>query len=156
MEIVITNTYQVLPLVWAIICNVIAAVLIGTVVGFDRQVHRKATCIKSNALICMGSCLFVMIGYIQQFINIATPVDTTRIISQVVSGIGFIGAGVIFKDRTWGVSGITTASTIWCVAALGVICAAGFPALAALAVTVIILLLNLIPRRGPPRQDDQG
>lgn len=149
------NTYQALSLPLAVIVNILSAVILGVVIGLDRQMHQKATCIKSNALIALGSCLFVIVGYVQQMISLTSPIDTTRIVSQVVSGVGFIGAGVIFRDKTWGVSGITTAATIWCVAGLGVLCAAGFPLLALAATIVILVVLNVIPRRGIPDKEQQ-
>lgn len=95
------------------------ALAAGAVLGMERELKDKAAGLKTISVICLGSCLFTILS-----VKTGGPnTDAARIASYVVSGIGFLGAGVIFKDR-FSVSGLTTASVIWMAAAIGM--AVGF------------------------------
>jgi len=115
------------------------ALLFGTAIGFERQRRQRMAGIRTNALVCIGSCLFVMLGLL-------TPneVNPTRIAAQVVTGIGFLGAGVIMRDGL-NVRGMNTAATMWCVAAVGTLTGMGFILHAGLGV-VAILSANVLLR----------
>lgn len=115
------------------------ALVFGTLIGFERQRRQRMAGIRTNALVCIGSCLFVMLGLL-------TPheVSPTRIAAQVVTGIGFLGAGVIMRDGL-NVRGMNTAATMWCVAAVGTLTGMGFVWHAALGV-VAILSANVLLR----------
>jgi len=115
------------------------ALLFGTVIGFERQRRQRMAGIRTNALVCIGSCLFVMLGLLTP--NEASP---TRIAAQVVTGIGFLGAGVIMRDGL-NVRGMNTAATMWCVAAVGTLTGMGFILQASLGV-VAILSANILLR----------
>jgi putative Mg2+ transporter-C (MgtC) family protein len=121
------------------------AAVVGMVIGIDRELHRKPAGLRTHALVSLGACLFMVIGMltaIDPTLDLAAP---GRVIQGIVAGVGFIGAGAIFRqgDRTMG-HGLTTASTIWIVAALGTAAGAGLwrTALAVTAIAVLILLVG--------------
>lgn len=115
------------------IIRLLAAALCGAVIGFERQFHHKAAGVRTNMLAAMGAALFVLLSFM------ATPPqgDVTRIIAQVVTGVGFLGAGIIFKDGL-NVFGLTTAVTIWCSSAIGCLAGAGFVAEAVVAAVIVV------------------
>lgn len=115
------------------------ALLFGAAIGFERQRRQRMAGIRTNALVCIGACLFVMLGLLTS--NDASP---TRIAAQVVTGIGFLGAGVIMRDGL-NVRGMNTAATMWCVAAVGTLTGTGFLLHAGLGV-VAILSANILLR----------
>lgn len=112
--------------------------LLSFCIGLERQWRRRAIGLRTNVLVSIGAFLFVTFS-IQ--INAA---DMTRIAAQVVSGIGFLGAGVILKDGS-NIKGLNTAATLWCNAAIGVLCAAGLLIEASIG-TILILFANIILR----------
>ena len=117
--------------------RVLVALLAGMVIGFERQWHHKAAGLRTTTLVSLGSAIFVLLS-----INITqTSGDATRIIGQVVTGIGFLCAGVIFKEG-FSVHGLTTAVTIWCSSAIGCLAAAGYYIETSIA-TFMILLVNV-------------
>jgi putative Mg2+ transporter-C (MgtC) family protein len=117
-----------------------AALLMGLRVGLERQWHQRMAGTRTNALVAAGAAAFVMCGFMVR--------DNSRgegqIVSYVVSGIGFLGAGVIFKD-SGSVRGLNTAATIWCSAAIGAISGLGNP-LHALILTAAVLGTNIVLR----------
>lgn len=98
-----------------------AALLAGLFIGIEREIHNKNAGLKTNALVSLGAAVFVLTS-----LTFAGEdyVDTTRVIGQVVTGIGFIGAGVILHKGTM-VRGLTTAATVWCSAGAGCLAAIG-------------------------------
>lgn len=96
------------------------AALVGLIIGFDRAVRGKIASLRTFSMISVGSCLFTILSVEGAFGQAPVP-DVTRIAAQIVTGVGFLGGGVIFKtaDR---VEGITTAAMIWLTAALGMAC----------------------------------
>jgi putative Mg2+ transporter-C (MgtC) family protein len=125
---------DVRPLSWdALLC----CFLSGVIVGLERQLRGKPVGMRTSALICIGTYIFIAITR-----HIANDItDPSRIIGQVITGIGFLGAGVILA-RQGMVVGVTSASAIWVLAAIGVVIGVGFPWLgvkmAILAVAVLI------------------
>ncbi len=113
--------------------------VIGAGIGFEREYHSKAAGLRTMIMICLGSTMFTMIS-----LSIGGD-SPDRVASNIITGIGFLGAGVIFKDGL-SISGITTATTIWITAALGMAVGAGeyFMAMAGSA-TVILVLSALQP-----------
>jgi putative Mg2+ transporter-C (MgtC) family protein len=94
--------------------KILLAVLCGGIIGLERQMRGKPAGIRTSILICLGTQIFVHAGaHI-----VGTAVDATRVIGQVVTGIGFLGAGVIMS-KEGSVTGITSASVIWILAAIG-------------------------------------
>ena len=95
------------------------ALLLGSVIGFERQWHQKMAGLRTNALVALGSCGFVV------FSAMVGEGDPTRMASQVVTGIGFLGAGVILREGV-NVHGLNTAATLWCSAMVGAFAGSGF------------------------------
>lgn len=116
------------------------AVLFGAIVGLERQWRQRMAGTRTNALVSAGASVFVMCGFLIH----ADPSAVGRIVSYVVSGVGFLGAGVIFKENLQ-VRGLNTAATIWCSAAIGVITALGYAGYAAV-VVLVVLLTNTVLR----------
>lgn len=114
-----------------------AALLAGLFIGVEREIHNKNAGLRTNALVALGASVFVLTSL---HFEDKEGVDATRVLGQVVTGIGFIGAGVILHKGTI-VRGITTAATVWCSAAAGCLAAIGqFSELAVL--TSVIVLIN--------------
>lgn len=112
--------------------------ILGVVIGLERQYRRKIAGIRTVTLVSLGAFLFVSIS------QMTAPSDVTRIAAQVVSGIGFLGAGVILRDGP-NIRGLNTAATLWCGAAVGTLTALGLIIEAIIGV-VYILLSNLFLR----------
>ncbi|MGA7633007.1 MAG: MgtC/SapB family protein [Terriglobales bacterium] len=127
-----------------------SALLLGAVVGLERQWRQRMAGTRTNALVAAGAPTFVMAGLLVG----EDPTATGRIASYVVSGVGFLGAGVIFKDSA-NIRGLNTAATIWCSAAIGVL--AGLGALhLSLVLAIAVLLANTVlrPSRLSPASGD--
>ncbi len=117
--------------------RILAALLLSFAVGLERQWRRRAIGLRTNVLVCLGAFLFAHLA-------VSLDSDDLKMAAQVVSGIGFLGAGVILKDGL-NIRGLNTAATLWCSAALGVLCAYGF-ILEAVIGTFFILLANILLR----------
>src|SRR5262249_24521642 len=105
------------------------SLVFGAVVGFERELNEKPAGLKTNVLICLGSTTFTILS----FKMAAVPgVDPTRIAAQILTGVGFLGAGAIMRDGDH-VIGLTTAAVIWVVAAIGVGVGMGYYTVAAIA-----------------------
>jgi putative Mg2+ transporter-C (MgtC) family protein len=113
------------------------ALLIGTVIGAEREYKNKAAGLRTLILICLGSTLFTIISDL-----LGAPNETGRIASNIVTGIGFLGAGAIMREGLT-VSGLTTASSIWVTAALGMAVGAGQYYLSVFATVIVFMVLTL-------------
>ena len=120
-----------------IVLNLLLATLIGAAIGLERQWRQRFIGLSTNALVALGAASFTSLSLL--FTDDASP---TRMAAQVVSGIGFLGAGVIMRDG-FSVRGLSTAATLWCSAAVGTLAGAGF-ILLAMQVGGMILLTNLL------------
>ena len=118
--------------------RIFVALLAGSIIGFERQWHHKSAGLRTITLVAIGSAAYVLISIL---VTQSTG-DITRIISQVVTGIGFLCAGVIFKEGI-NVHGLTTAVTIWCSSAVGCLAGAGYYP-ETLITTGLIIGVNLI------------
>jgi len=118
--------------------RILTACFLGCLIGWEREKHRKIVSagIRTYGAISMGSCAFALIGL---YVLHSEP---TRVASQVVTGIGFLGAGIIFRQGDY-VSGLTTAATLWATAAVGMAAAFGMYMLACLTALLLLLLLYL-------------
>ena len=117
------------------------AVLLGGAVGLERELSEKPAGLRTNILICLGAALFSDLSvHFTLWGSSPTPADPGRIASQIVSGIGFLGAGAIIQSRA-NVKGLTTAATIWVVAAIGMAVGSGATAQAIWATGLILLIL---------------
>ena len=117
--------------------------ILSILVGLERQFRHKTVGLRTNVLVSIGAFMFVSMSF-----NTTTS-DSTRIAAQVVSGIGFLGAGIILKDGNR-IKGLNTAATLWCVAAIGVLTASGMVIEAAIGTLFILssnILLRIISRK---------
>ena len=128
---------------WEYLIKILIAAILGGIIGAEREYTGKAAGLRTFIIVTLGSCLFTIIS-----INIIN--DPARIAAQIVSGIGFIGAGlIIFQQEKQTIKGLTTAAGLWMVAAIGMVVGFGFYILAGLSTLIAILILMGL--RGPER-----
>jgi len=116
---------------------IMLSVLIGLLIGIEREYRNKSAGLRTFILVSFGSCLFTILSF---KIGLANP---DRLAANIITGIGFLGAGVIFKEDNK-VSGITTATTIWAAASLGMCVGAGYIFLAFIGVGLVLMILALL------------
>ncbi len=114
--------------------NVVVALVLGAVMGLERQFRGHPAGLRTNALVSIGAALFVSLSGLLN--ETASP---TRMASYVVSGIGFLGGGVILREG-FNVRGMNTAATLWCSAAVGALCGSGFPWHGVLGAAVVLAI----------------
>lgn len=120
------------------IVRIVVCFILSFIIGLERHLRGRAIGLRTNVLVALGSFLFVSMA-----VNVPTN-DEVRMAAQVVSGIGFLGAGVILRDGT-NIKGLNTAATLWCNAAIGVMCASGILLESAIG-TFFILISNVLLR----------
>ncbi|MFV8280468.1 MgtC/SapB family protein [Christiangramia marina] len=119
--------------------RVVLATIAGLLIGYEREIQGKGAGLKTNALVALGSAIFILMAL--RFQN-EESVDITRVLGQIVVGIGFIGAGTILEKKRK-IQGLTTAAIVWCSAATG--CLAGFGMYTELGIiSGLILIINLV------------
>lgn len=130
---------SVIPLQWG---GIGSALLAGAIIGLERQIMGKAVGIRTSSLICLATYLFIAMSYAAtEAVSAATVVsDPSRIIGQVVTGVGFLGAGVIIA-RDGVVLGVTSAAVIWILAAIGVVVGVGHHVLGILLALLTVAVL---------------
>ena len=116
-----------------LLTKVVLAMALGYLIGLEREWHGKVVGTRTISLIAIGSALYVLMS------PTILGGDNSRIIAQVVSGIGFLGAGIIFKHGDT-VKGLTTAATVWCAAAIGCLCGYGMFAEAVVGTTAVMIV----------------
>ena len=119
------------------VISIILAAFLGAAIGLERELSGKSAGLRTNILICLGAAVFTIIS--KRMVS-GTNGSITRIAAQIVTGVGFLGAGAVIQDRR-GVHGLTTAATIWLVASIGMACGAGFHSLAAVSTLIAIIVL---------------
>ena len=128
------------------VVSIILAVIFGAAIGLEREISGKAAGLRTNVLICLGAAVFTIIS--KQIVT-GNDGSVARIAAQIVTGVGFLGAGAIIVDRG-GVHGLTTAATIWLVASIGMACGARFYTLAVITtLTAIVVLIGLAQLEKP-------
>ncbi len=120
------------------IVDLLLSMLLGSLIGFERQWHQRLAGLRTNALVCTGACLFTC------FSKVAQTSDELRVAAQVVTGIGFLGAGVIIREGS-SVRGLNTAATLWCSASIGTLAGFGYRKWALIG-TLSILTCNILLR----------
>ena len=134
--------------VWHFIVRMLIAIICGLAIGFERKSRSKEAGIRTHAIVCLASCLFMILSKyltVPLFSDITGGTfnsDATRIAAQVVTGIGFLGAGIIMYRRDV-MHGLTTAAGVWATSAIGMAIGGGFVVTGVVA-TAMILLLQLI------------
>ncbi|HYM53250.1 MAG TPA: MgtC/SapB family protein [Candidatus Dormibacteraeota bacterium] len=119
-----------------------AGLVLGAVIGFERELHRQPAGFRTHSLVALGAALFTIVS---AYAFVGPGVDPTRIAAQIVSGIGFIGAGTILQHRG-SVRGLTTAASLWAVAAIGTAAGAGLLVMAVVGTALILVVLALLDR----------
>ncbi|BDG73052.1 MgtC/SapB family protein [Roseomonas fluvialis] len=119
--------------------RLVVALLLGAAIGIERQYRQRAAGLRTNALVSLGAAAFALVGF-----SMANEASPSRMAAQVVSGIGFLGAGAIMREGL-NVKGLNTAATLWCAAAVGVACGAAQFGLA-VATAALIIVVNLVVR----------
>ena len=120
-----------------IFLRLVLAVIVGGLIGFERKVVHKPAGLRTHILVCLGATLFTIVS-----ITTFADIDPARIIAGIVTGIGFLGAGTIFRAENH-VKGLTTAASMWSVAAIGIAVGVGEYLLSAVATVLVILILQL-------------
>lgn len=124
--------------------KLLLAALLGAMIGFEREIHGRPAGFRTHLLVSLGACLFVLtsIQFYTGFGNFSgtqpVGVDPGRVAAQVVTGIGFLGAGAIIRER-FAVRGLTTAACLWIAAAIGVACGVGM-----FGISIIVTLISLL------------
>lgn len=129
------------------IIRLILAVILGGMIGYERELRSKEAGLRTHILVALGAALVMMVSQYGFFAVVGTDirVDPSRIAAQVVSGIGFIGAGVIFKEQGT-IKGLSTAAGLWGVAAIGLAVGSGLYALAIAATVIVLVVFELLKR----------
>jgi len=117
------------------ILKIALSAVIGCMVGLEREIRRKPAGFRTLALICVGATIFTICSY-----KLGVDVNRDRVAANIITGVGFLGAGVIFRNKDT-VSGITTAATIWIAAALGMLIGIGEYTLAVISLAISLLIL---------------
>ena len=132
-----------------ILLRLALALMLGAVVGFEREQKEHAAGLRTLALVSLGCALFTIIsayGFLELLTIPHTTIDPTRIASYIVAGIGFLGGGTIFLSRqNEKVKGLTTAATIWVIAAVGIACGVGMILAALVTTAMVLIILFLLP-----------
>ncbi len=144
-RLTITFSHAMLPypILADAVLRMLAAMLIGCIIGIDRDLHGKPTGMKTLGLVSLGACIATMCA--QGFsMTLSNDADVSRAVQGIVTGVGFLGAGVILQNpRENRVRGLTTAASIWVTAAVGIVCGLGVWSLAFIAMILMIALLTI-------------
>lgn len=123
------------------VIRLVASLILGGLIGLERQLHRREAGLRTHILVSLGSCLIMLTSlYVFDIYNSKVSLDPTRIAAGVITGIGFLGAGTIIRDRE-GVRGLTTAASLWVVAGIGLAVGCGF--YKAGIITTVLALITL-------------
>jgi putative Mg2+ transporter-C (MgtC) family protein len=130
------------------ILRIIVSVILGAIIGYEREISHKPAGLRTHMFVCMGSCLFTIASFFMIPENASGSADVTRIAAGVVAGISFIGAGSIIALRG-DVKGLTTAASLWVIAAIGLMVGMGnylLPTVATI-ISYIILRMDRLEKR---------
>ena len=128
-----------------ILLRIIFSIILGSIIGLERELTNKSAGLRTQIMVCLGSCLFTILS-IYGFSTAVTlyPLgDPSRVAAQIITGIGFIGAGTVLRQGLT-VTGLTTASTLWIVAAIGMACGCGKLNIAIVSTILAVAILVLI------------
>ncbi|WEG12939.1 MgtC/SapB family protein [Pullulanibacillus sp. KACC 23026] len=149
-------------MVWAVPLKLVVAALLGGILGLERESKHKPLGLKTCIVISVASCLLTIVSIevsVSHYTNTLIRVDPMRLAAQIVSGVGFIGAGVILQKND-AISGLTTAAIVWAASGLGIAVGAGFYYESVLGVLLIFLGVKVIPfimkKIGPDALREQG
>lgn len=117
------------------------ATLIGTILGFQRERSKKPAGTRTHILVCLSACIIAIVSA-YGFVGLGTDRDPARLVVGILSGIGFLGAGIIWKSDSGGIQGITTAAEIFLLSALGISCGLGLYFLTCVSTLITLLTLS--------------
>ena len=129
---------EAIPKELTIIFQILLSVLLGGFVGLDRERHDMPAGIRTYASVCMGAAIFTLIGF-----NLPDISSAARVIANIVAGVGFIGAGIIFRNTVGKTTGLTTASTVWVTAGIGVAVGSSLFLIAIFSTIIIYFILSM-------------
>ena len=119
------------------VIKILMALVCGGLIGYEREFKNRPAGLRTHILVCIGAALVMVVAQFMYNNNASGNIDTTRLGAQVVSGIGFLGAGTIIRER-FGVKGLTTAASLWAVACIGIAVGSGYYLIAGITTLVII------------------
>ncbi len=124
-----------------IIMRLGVSVILSGLIGLERQFHRRTAGLRTHILVCLGACLIMLTSmYVFDIYSDKVALDPTRIAAGVITGIGFLGAGAIIREKE-GVIGLTTAASLWVVAGVGLATGCGFLSCAVFGTVLALLVL---------------
>ena len=138
-----------------IFIRIVVSVVLGSIIGLERELTNKSAGLRTQIMVCLGSCIFTILS-IYGFSTAVTlyPLgDPSRVAAQIITGIGFIGAGTVLRQGLT-VTGLTTASTLWIVSAIGMACGCGQLKIAVastILAVLVLVIIRVIERRILPR-----
>ena len=133
---------------WQMVLRIVAAVIFGAIIGVEREMKNRPAGMRTHVLVCLGAALIGLveqqtIAHVVALGASQINVSVGRLTAQIVSGVGFLGAGtIIIADRR--ISGLTTAASLWCAACLGLAVGAGFTTMALVACLVVMAVLKMM------------
>jgi putative Mg2+ transporter-C (MgtC) family protein len=141
MELYYTNIYV------NILVKLVLAAVLGSVVGHEREVHGRAAGLRTHLLVSLGAGVFMILSPLManETANTLRGGDAGRIAAQIVTGIGFLGAGAILKQGS-SIKGLTTAASLWMAAAIGMSCGSGYFYIAGIATLITLFALVILPK----------
>ncbi len=141
------NFVESLPFpVWEAILRLFLAFVLGSFIGFEREKRRQPAGFRTHSVLALGSSLMSILSiYIPYAYGQGSPIDPSRIASQVITGIGFLGAGAIIRIGS-SIKGLTTAASLWTTAGIGLSVGAGMYVLSVLTTTLLLVTLSLMSR----------
>ena len=134
-----------MPIQLEMVLRILLAAVLGMIVGFERLHAHKPAGLRTHMLVCIGSALFT-VASIYGF----KGSDPSRVAAGIVTGVGFLGAGAIIHAQDGGLHGLTTASSIWAVAAIGLAAGAGMYIVAPVATGIVLVVLYVLKRVEKP------
>ncbi|MGM9994462.1 MAG: MgtC/SapB family protein [Candidatus Avigastranaerophilus sp.] len=128
-----------------ILFRIIFSIVLGSAIGLEREITNKSAGLRTQIMVCLGSCLFTILSIygFSTAVSIYPIGDPSRVAAQIITGIGFIGAGTVLRQGLT-VTGLTTASTLWIVAAIGMACGCGELGIAAISTILAVGILVII------------
>lgn len=137
------NTFFVVD--FDLFVRIILSLVLGFVIGFEREITNKSAGLRTNILVCVGSCLFTILSIygFSNALSIYPMGDPARVAAQILTGIGFIGGGTVLRHGT-SIYGLTTAATLWVTASVGMACGCGKYDIAVVCTVVSVATLTLI------------
>ncbi len=136
-----------IPETWEMIARLAASLVLGAVVGFEREREGKQAGLRTHMLVCLGACLFTLAGIrlAADLMSLGAAIDPGRVVQGIIGGIGFLGAGTLIREGAT-VRGLTTAATIWAMGGVGVATGLGYWTLAVAAALLSLLVLEGVGR----------